>query len=78
MPRPPASQMKAVVQKFAVVQHIHYGPKCSKKKHHGSCRAHGYWIGCTTIDRRRGRTKEGGAVYIDDPRCVCTHLKIGT
>jgi len=69
VPRPPASQTRAIVQKFAIVTHTHPLPTCGKSKHSSMCRNRGIFIGCKTV---RPRRRPGGP---DERYALCSHLR---
>jgi hypothetical protein len=76
VPRPPASQTKAIIQKFAIVIHEHGLPVCTATKHSKSCGKQGIWLGC----RRTGKVKRikdyhGNVVFVDDAYAMCMHLR---
>ena len=73
---PPASKTKAVIQKFAIVTHVHGLPVCTARRHSSTCKSHGIWLGCKKIGRRIIVDRSSGepkyqAVY----DAVCTHLR---
>jgi len=75
MPRPPASQTQAIIQKFAIATHIHDLPICTAAKHSKSCKRHGIWLGCKRIGRvKYGYDRDGNRMMVDDRRGLCMHL----
>ena len=77
MPRPPVSQTRAIVQKFAIVTHTHPLPTCTTSKHSTFCRKKGIFIGCKRAGRlKRGRDRHGNPVVEDDRYALCSHLRV--